>query len=86
MRVGLGSAAMTNLGERTTGPDRMTLAAFVAFVTLAGGNVVAVRSVSCEGCELDPFWAAATRFLAASLILAAIALVIRAGTPRGRAL
>jgi len=77
---------MSNPGERTSGPDRMTLAAFVAFVTLAGGNVVAVRSVSCEGCELDPFWAAATRFLLASLILAAIALVVRAGMPRGRAL
>ena len=77
---------MSNTGERTSGPDRMTLAAFVTFVTLAGGNVVAVRSVSCEGCELDPFWAAATRFLLASLILAAIALVIRAGMPRGRAL
>ncbi len=30
---------MTDAGERTTGPDRTTLAAFVTFVTLAGGNV-----------------------------------------------
>ena len=86
MRVGLGSAGMTDSGERTAGPDRITLAAFVTFVTLAGGNVIAVRSVSCEGCELDPFWAAASRFLLASLILAAIALALRAGLPRGRAL
>jgi drug/metabolite transporter (DMT)-like permease len=77
---------MTEAGERTTGPDRTTLAAFVAFVTLAGGNVIAVRSVSCEDCELDPFWAAASRFLLASLILAAIALAVRGGMPRGRAL
>ena len=86
MRVGLGSAGMTDSGERTAGPDRITLAAFVTFVTLAGGNVIAVRSVSCEGCELDPFWAAASRFLLASLILAAIALALRTGLPRGRAL
>jgi drug/metabolite transporter (DMT)-like permease len=77
---------MTEAGEQTTGPDRTTLAAFVAFVTLAGGNVIAVRSVSCEDCELDPFWAAASRFLLASLILTAIALVVRGGMPRGRAL
>src|SRR5918995_242943 len=77
---------MTETGEQTTGPDRTTLAAFVAFVTLAGGNVIAVRSVSCEDCELDPFWAAASRFLLASLILAAIALALRTGMPRGRAL
>ena len=77
---------MGDTGERATGPDRTTLAAFVAFVTLAGGNVIAVRSVSCEECELDPFWAAASRFLLASLILAAIALALRTGLPRGRAL
>ena len=77
---------MTEAGERNAGPDRTTLAAFVTFVTLAGGNVVAVRYVSCEGCELDPFWAAATRFLCASLILAGIAFAVRAGMPRGRAL
>jgi drug/metabolite transporter (DMT)-like permease len=77
---------MTEAEEQTTGPDRTTLAAFVAFVSLAGGNVIAVRSVSCEDCELDPFWAAASRFLLASLILAAIALVVRGGMPRGRAL
>jgi drug/metabolite transporter (DMT)-like permease len=73
-------------GQGTIGPDRATLAAFATFVTLAGGNVIAVRSVSCEDCELDPFWAAASRFLLASLILAAIALVVRGGMPRGRAL
>jgi hypothetical protein len=67
---------MTDVEERTTGPDRVTLAAFVTFVTLAGGNVVAVRYVACGGCELDPFWAAGTRFLLASAILAAIALAV----------
>ena len=67
-------------------PDRVTLAAFGLFVTLAGGNVVAIRYISCETCELDPFWAAASRFLVASLIFLAIALALRTGFPRGRAL
>lgn len=69
-----------------TRPDRTTLAAFGVFVTLAGGNVVAIRYISCETCELDPFWAAASRFLVAALILVAIAFGIRAPVPRGRAL
>jgi drug/metabolite transporter (DMT)-like permease len=72
--------------EGGTRPDRITLGAFVAFVVLAGGNVIAVREISCEGCELEPFWAAASRFLLASLMLAAIALALRTGMPRGRAL
>lgn len=67
-------------------PDRATLAAFILFVTMAGGNVIAVRYVSCETCELDPFWAAATRFLLAAAIFAAIAVARRAGVPKGRAL
>lgn len=76
------------MGEATPGtrPDRVTLGAFVLFVTLAGGNVIAVREVSCDTCELEPFWAAASRFLLASMILAAIALALRTGVPRGRAL
>jgi len=72
--------------DGSTRPDRITLGAFVLFVTLAGGNVIAVREVSCDSCELEPFWAAASRFLLASLILAAIGLALRTGMPRGRAL
>ena len=71
---------------RTEPHDRATLTAFVLVVITAGGNAVAVRYISCEGCELDPFWAAATRFLVASVLLAAIARVLHAGMPRGRAL
>ncbi len=76
---------MTDVDTRSA-VDATTLTAFGLFVTLAGGNVVAVRSISCETCELDPFWAAATRFLAAAVILVAIALALRTGMPRGRAL
>jgi len=74
-------------GDRTVGtPDRTTLAAFVLSVTLAGGNAVAIRYISCETCELDLFWSAATRFLLASAIFAVITVAIRAPAPRGRAL
>jgi drug/metabolite transporter (DMT)-like permease len=69
-----------------TRPDGTTLAAFFLFVTLAGGNVIAVRQVSCDTCELEPFWAAAMRFLLAAVILTAIGVAIRSGRPRGRAL
>lgn len=72
--------------EATTRVDPRTVAAFLTFVTLAGGNVVAIRYVSCETCELEPFWAAGSRFALAALILAGIALAVRAELPRGRAL
>jgi drug/metabolite transporter (DMT)-like permease len=70
----------------TEAPDRATLTAFVLVVITAGGNAVAVRYISCQACELDPFWAAATRFFVASLLLAVVARVLHARMPRGRAL
>ena len=70
----------------STRPDGITLAAFFAFVTLAGGNVIAVRQIACDTCELEPFWAAAMRFLLAAVILTAIGVAVRSGIPRGRAL
>ncbi len=66
--------------------DPLTLGAFVGAVTLAGGNAVSIRYISCEACELDPFWAAATRFLLAGVIFAVIARAMRVEVPRGRAL
>lgn len=47
---------------------------------------MAIRSVSCHGCELDPFWSAATRFLLAGAAFTAIAPLVGAAVPRGRAL
>jgi drug/metabolite transporter (DMT)-like permease len=64
-------------------PDPTTLGAFVLLVVLAGGNAPAIRYVSCEGCELDPFWSAALRF---SLAAAIFALVSVGRFPRERAL
>jgi drug/metabolite transporter (DMT)-like permease len=60
--------------------------AFLVLVTIAGGNAPAIRYVSCETCELDPFWGAATRFLFASAIFTIIARALRVEMPRGRAL
>jgi hypothetical protein len=66
--------------------DPATLMAFLGVVTVAGGNAVAIRYTSCESCELDPFWGAATRFLLASFIFAIIVRALHIDMPRGRAL
>jgi drug/metabolite transporter (DMT)-like permease len=68
------------------GPDAATLAAFVVLVVVAGGNAPAIRYVSCDTCELDPFWGGAMRFLLAALLFAGVAGVLRVGLPRGRGL
>jgi drug/metabolite transporter (DMT)-like permease len=54
-------------------------------VTIAGGNAPAIRYVSCETCELDPLWSAATRFLLASAIFAVVVRGLRIELPHGRA-
>jgi drug/metabolite transporter (DMT)-like permease len=66
-------------------PTPTTLAAFVLAVVLAGGNAVAIRYSSCGDCELGPFWGAAIRFLLAAAVFAAVASVVRASVPTGRA-
>jgi drug/metabolite transporter (DMT)-like permease len=66
--------------------DPATSAAFLALVTIAGGNAVAIRFTSCATCELDPFWGATMRFAIASTILVLIACALHAAVPRGRAL
>lgn len=73
-------------GASPPSPDAATLAAFIGIVVVAGGNAVAIRYSSCEACELDPFWGAATRFLLASVIFAGVARALGAALPRGRAL
>jgi len=50
-----------------------------------GGNVIAIKYIARAG-DLDPLWAAASRFLLASAIFVVIALSLRAQFPRGRAL
>lgn len=67
----------------TIRPDRLTLAAFVLAVIFGGSNAVAVRF---SNMELPPFFGAAVRFAAASLILFAGVLIMRLPLPKGRGL
>lgn len=71
--------------EPRLGSDGMVMAAFLAMVVGIGGNVIAIKYISSAG-DLDPLWAAASRFVFASAIFAIAALGLRAAMPRGRAL
>jgi drug/metabolite transporter (DMT)-like permease len=63
--------------------NRVTLAAFVVMVILAGGNAVGVKIATDE---LGAYWAAATRFGLAGLIFAAVLVIQRVPFPHGGAL
>ena len=65
------------------GPERLTLLAFIVSTILGGNNAIAVRF---SNMELPPFFGAAVRFAAASLILFVIVLILRLPLPRGRSL
>ena len=64
-------------------PDGTTLTAFLFVVLIGGGNFLGVKYTVQE---LDPFWGAGIRFLAAAAILFLIARVRRLHLPRGPAL
>ena len=64
-------------------PDNVTLAAFAGVILLGGANSVAIRF---SNVELPPFWGAAARFAAATLLMYAAMLYLRLTFPRGRAL
>ncbi|NJC98375.1 MAG: EamA family transporter [Anaerolineales bacterium] len=64
-------------------PARLTLAAFVISTVLGGGNAIAVRF---SNLELPPFFGAAIRFTAASLLLFLFVFYRRLPMPKGRAL
>jgi drug/metabolite transporter (DMT)-like permease len=72
---------ITRIGG-TTGDQRLNAAVFVAIALIGGGNAVGVV-VAVQ--ELDPFWAAATRFLAAGILFAVGMIVLRIPIPRGHA-
>jgi drug/metabolite transporter (DMT)-like permease len=65
------------------GRDGATLLAFGGVAVLGGINAIAVK-VSVT--ELDPFWSAGLRFVAAGIVLVAIVLGTRRSFPRGRSL
>lgn len=71
--------------QTRTGSDGIVMAAFFAMVVFIGGNVVAIKYIA-RADDLDPLWAAASRFLIASAIFAIAALSLRAPMPHGRAL
>lgn len=74
---------MRDRARGTIGDQGLSLAVFVAIALVGGGNAVGV-AVSVR--ELDPLWAAATRFLAAGAIFTVLMLAIRVPIPTGGAL
>jgi len=70
--------------EAGSGTDPSTIAAFLVMVVAVGGNVIGIKYIARAG-ELDPLWAAASRFLLAAAIFAIAARAMRAPLPRGRA-
>jgi len=64
----------------TSRPDRIVLAAFLAFVVLAGANAIGVRFALRE---MGPFWSASIRFALAGLLLAGYMVATRRPVPRG---
>src|SRR3972149_725205 len=74
---------MKSAPVQPTHPDKLTLLVFILLVIIGGSNAVAVRF---SNLELPPFWGAATRFLATSLVFWAIILTRRISIPAGRAL
>ncbi len=68
---------------RETRPDQATILAFLGVVVFGGFNAIGVRQTVHE---LAPFWGATIRFVAAGLIMAAIAVATGRRFPRGRSL
>jgi len=64
-----------------SGPNGRTWVAFVLIVLFGGANAVAVRQTVLE---LDPLWAAGTRFAIAGALMTAIALADRQPFPTRR--
>jgi drug/metabolite transporter (DMT)-like permease len=70
-------------GDAARRPDGVTLGAFLAVAVLGGLNAIAVKA---SVRELDPFWSAASRFVAAALIVSVVVLASRRLFPRGASL
>ncbi len=73
----------SSTAERHGPPDLQAFGAFIAVAVLGGLNAIAVKATVRE---LDPFWSAGSRFVAAGLLLAAVVLVGRRAFPRGASL
>jgi len=64
-------------------PDLATLIAFLSVAVFGGLNAIAVKA---SVRELEPFWSAGSRFVAAALILIVVVLATRRSFPRGASL
>ena len=69
--------------EPRSRPDGTTIAAFFAVAVLGGLNGIAVKA---QVQELDPFWSAGSRFVAAGVLLVVIVLATRRSFPSGASL
>lgn len=69
--------------EARSRPDRTTIAAFFTVAVLGGLNAIAVK---VQVHELDPFWSAGSRFVAAGVLLVLIVLATQRAFPRGASL
>jgi drug/metabolite transporter (DMT)-like permease len=67
----------------TSADQRANAAVFIAIALIGGANPVGV-AVSVD--ELDPLWAAATRFIAAGAVFSILMVVFRVPVPHGKAL
>ena len=74
---------ITQAHARSALPERTVLIAFFLFIIVGGGGSVAIRMTYAE---LDPFWAGASRFILAALVLWAMVFLKRIPLPKGRAL
>lgn len=73
---------MLRRARASTGDEALNLTVFALTALIGGGNAVGVV-IAVE--ELAPFWAAATRFLAAGALFALGMVVLRVPVPTGRA-
>lgn len=73
----------TRAAPRTSVPLNTTTLAFALFVLMSGGASVALRMVYAE---LAPFWAGASRFLLAAVVLWVLVFARGVPLPKGRAL
>lgn len=71
------------MNDTSATPGGWTLAAFIGFVFLGGGNFLAVRF---SNTELPPFWGAGFRFGLAAVVFVLIALALRLAWPKGKLL
>ncbi len=75
---------MTALNPASTAlPERPVLLAFGLFILVGGGASVAIRITYVD---LDPFWAATSRFALAALAFWGLAIYKKIPLPKGRAL